>query len=468
MSFCRLVCVPSAAGLLIALAFVLLVPTLGLETSEDRSGDTAVDAANQNSSEKGDDTPRDRQDLVNGLLNMQDILTLDDSAFALGEKNQVVQKQLEQNALETSKVERERRALLQRIAVLREHVNKSKAEVEQWKAEELKADDDLKFSQSRGKTLQEESKLLSEHNTETETELQSLNQQLPSVQDNLTLLEKQLSEFDEQRQKLQNEENDLITNLQSIVSRFQDDELLAWLEANTKDLSPVLRATILRMYKFLPTALEPVKDGIDSASELDSMLSRQVGVESSFIMGGTVFQILLLTPTVLAIWVILKIKARLAMITVDHCILAFAFYFCGVTTTCFGVSLVARMDALVLFHRHFGAVADTIIIGHVFLFLMHFVLQALRTFATKTPDNLVVLLGIFTVGKTFFSHGYGRVILGHEPDIGLPGYLVYLSMYILMIVYNRYGSLVMEEIRSRRSKSKNSSIAAPVLPKFAA
>lgn len=242
-------------------------------------------------------------------------------------------------------------------------------------------------------------------------------------------------------QKMIQERDRLTDSLRQLGEEFKRQGFEKWIDFNSESLPVIVKATLVKTTK----VLSPLAYGVESAAQMNDRLSREVAarlhrflpiIQESPFYSGILFYILILCPTVLAAWLILKIHARLAFLTVAHYVVPINLYFGAMSVLCLLMSLISRTDILIVFRHRSPSAADTFMIVHAFLFLLHLSLHGLLAYVSRSSKDLIQFVSIVCVGLHFYVHAYKRAILDQNPNIGPPAYFLY-ALIFLYTLYDR-------------------------------
>ncbi len=261
----------------------------------------------------------------------------------------------------------------------------------------------------------------------------------------------------EQQQKwMEKERDDAIAKLKALGQDFREKGFEQWITYNSESLPKIVKGTILK--------LTPIAGGLESVADANNRLTEQVTarlhhllptIRQSPFYEGILFYFLLLCPTVVAAWLILKVHARLSQLSVAHYVVAINLYFGTMSVLCLFMSLLSHSDILIVFRHRSPSTLEAFMLLHALLFVLHLALHAVIAYVSKSSKDFGQLVSIFCVGLHFFVHAYKRTILNQDPNIGAPAYFLYAVIF-LYTLYDRGITIIEAAVNDDKTVSRAS------------
>lgn len=345
--------------------------------------------------------------------------------------------------------------LLKRVRELQQRINSSVAEEQRIRDEETRAEEEYKLAVMKKNATSDERESIAKEREKVEKLLEELKSEKSSYETEYSKMEEDRKKVDLKEKELKLNHDKLVKELERVVGKFRDKGFHTWLNTNLHALPPVVRETILKT----SDVLSPVVEGVEEVGALNDELSRQTAdtltwyipiIQRSPFYAGLIFYIFLLCPTVLAIWLVMKVRARLSLLTVEHYVIAINLYFGVMSTVCAIMTLLGKVDILVVFRHRARHVAEAFMLIHGSMFVLHLVLHGLTAYVSGSRKDFVQYIVMSCVGLHFFIHAYKRTILNYDPNVGAPAYVVY-SVIFLYILYDRGVHIIEAVVRGRKA-----------------
>lgn len=271
----------------------------------------------------------------------------------------------------------------------------------------------------------------------------------------LQKMEDESKRANEKEANLKKEYDELMASLEGVVDKFRNDGFHTWLQQNLDAVPPVMRETILKT----SSALNPLLDGVDEVASLNEKLTNETadvitryvpGIKDSPFYTGLIFYMILLFPTVVALWLVLKVRARLSQLTVEHYLIALNLYFGSMSTVCAVMTITGGVDVLIVFRHRSLHVAEPFMLVHGLLFVVHLVMHGMTAYISGSRKDFAQYICMSCIGLHFFMHAYKRTILGQDPNIGGAAYVLYAGVF-LYTLYDRGVHIIEAAINGRKS-----------------
>lgn len=402
----------------------------------------------------------------------QDLVAGDDDSRLVADDEQITRMDMQRIELEkrlgevaaTEEKMKKKLDLLNKVRKLQSELSSIEHDVEGGKDVLDRQNDDIEERRKKLKLIEEERVAIAEERKKREAKIEGLKKLAPKYESEMTSLKQKSNEIDEERRKLETQNADLEKQHQKLAAEFKNRGFELLLEANVENFPAVVKATIVKGSH----AFAPLFGGLEDVAEFNTKLTESVtdriteyipGVSKSPFYTGVLFYILLLCPMVAATWLVLKIRARLSMLTVAHYVVAINLYFSMMSVLCFFMSAIGRTDILIVFLHRSHALADTFMILHGLLFVIHLVLHGLTAYVSGATKDFVQYIAMSCVGLHFFTHAYKRSILNQDPNIGPPAYFLYAVVF-LYTLYDR-GLHIVEAAISDRKAAAYTAFASP-------
>lgn len=378
----------------------------------------------------------------------------DDALKKVESEQEELKKKLEDMERLTSKM-RSKAELLKRVKGLKKKLSVRIKEEHDEKEEGTRAVEMLHLAEQRKNATWDEKEHIAEQRKHIEKLLLDLQNEKSNFDTAFAKIDAERKKTDARERELEAERERLMKKVEGIVNRFQESGFHTWLEHNVDLLPPVMKETILKT----SDALEPIVRGVDEAAELNEQLTNETteainqylpAIKNSLFYSGLIFYIILLCPLVAATWLVMKIKKRLSMLTVEHYIIAINLYFGILSVACALMTLLSRADILIVFRHRSQRLAETFMLMHGLLFLFHLILHGMIAYVSGMRKDFVQYICMSCVGLHFFMNAYKRTILNQDPNIGAPAYIVYSGVF-LYTLYDRGGYVIEAAVKDRKA-----------------
>lgn len=379
----------------------------------------------------------------------------DDDAFnkVSNEKEDLRRKLSEIEKMENKM--RSKAELLKRVQQLQNRVEKQKNVEEDVKAEEVRAEESLRMAEQRKNATWDEKEHIAEERRHVEDLLVQLKEETKNYDLALEKMDAERKKTDARERELEMERERLMKKVEDLVIRFQDSGFHTWLERNVDILPPIIKETILKT----SDVFEPVLRGVDEAVELNEQLTNETAdaihhylpaIKNSPFYSGLIFYIILLFPLVAATWLVMKVRQRLSLLTVEHYLIALNLYFGVMSTVCTIMTVLGKSDILIVFLHRSRHLAESFMVIHFFLFIGHLILHGLTAYVSGARKDFAQYVCMSCVGLHFFMNAYKRTLLNQDPNIGAPAYFVYAVIF-LYTLYDRGVHIIEAAVRDRKA-----------------
>ncbi|CDF40512.1 unnamed protein product [Chondrus crispus] len=379
----------------------------------------------------------------------------DDEAFhkVETEKEALTRKLNEIQSLQTrmfSKAE-----LLKRVTALKSRISVKVREEGRVKEEETKAVESLRLAEQKKNATFDEKEHIAEERRNIEKLLVDLKAEGENFDTAFSKMDADRKKADARERELEMERERLMKKVEGLVTKFQDSGFHTWLERNVDILHPIIKETILKT----TNAFEPVWRGVDEAAELNEQLTNETteainqylpAIKNSPFYSGLIFYVILLCPTVVAAWLVMKVRQRLSLMTVEHYLIAINLYFGLLSVVCVVMTVLSRTDILIVFRHRSQHMAESFMILHGFLFVCHLVLHGMTAYVSGALKDFAQYICMSCVGLHFFMNAYKRTILNQDPHIGAPAYVIY-SVIFLYTLYDRGSYIIEAAVKDRKA-----------------
>lgn len=381
----------------------------------------------------------------------------DDTSFQklASEREQLAHKLSEIDRLRSKMLSKSE--LLKRVRALKGNVDTAKRRGVQVRKEESIAEQKLSIAVQRKNATWDQKEAIARQRRSIEKLLEEIRTETRGFEDEIKKIDHEKKRIGQVEQNLESEREKLLRTVRGLVSQFRERGMHTWLERHLSQLPPVMRETIVKA----STVLDPVIQGVEDATELTGEVSVDTtnaltrylpSVRDSPFYTGLIFYVILLCPTVAAAWLMLKIRARLSQMTVEHYLIAINLYFGVMSAACAVMSLLSRTDILIVFRHRSRHLAESFMIIHGFLFVLHLVLHGMTAYVTGARKDFAQYISMSCVGLHFFMNAYKRTILNEDPNIGTVAYLFYAATF-LYTLYDRGVHIIEAAIKGRKANA---------------
>lgn len=277
---------------------------------------------------------------------------------------------------------------------------------------------------------------ISEKRRSLERRLFDARAQLSKHESELRDLERKATTGRSSIKALEGRGRDILKQHKYITEDFQSHALQHWVNnsLNSSSVNPVLRGAFIHGAAKI---VGPVLDGIDRLVDVKSEMTNTVSgelpaqlvVADNSFYAGFITNIVLLTPLVLAMSAVLKIKRSMTRMTVGHIIMLGNAYFgllsfgCFIATTLMYVDVMNTLASSQLWFFHFLMMAHT---AAFLLLVFAHLIAAVRCQSNVTFFHLIMQ---FAVGIHFISHSIGHSIRGQILNVDKLAYVVYTMVF---------------------------------------
>lgn len=371
----------------------------------------------------------------------------------LSERDQLAKKLSEMDTLRKRMAHKHE--LLKRVLDLKARLEESGDEEKKLREEESRMEESVKSAALKRDANADERDSIARERFKVEKLLEELRSEKESSEIEYEKVTKERAYVDAQEKELVEQKDKLETSVKELVQQFQQDGFHTWLKSNLDTLPPIFRETILKT----SVALDPVIQGVEGASELNERLTHETTeaitrylpmIRESPFYTGLIFYVILLFPTVAAFWLVMKVRTRLSLLTVEHYLIAINLYFGAMSTVCTIMTLLSGTDILVVFHHRARHIAETFMLFHGLLFIIHLVLHGVTAYVSGSRKDFAQYICISCIGLHFFLHAYKRAILDLDPNVGTTAYVIYAFIFWYML-YDRGVHIVQAVVRGHRT-----------------
>lgn len=368
---------------------------------------------------------------------------------------------------------RKRRELVTHKLDMIRRVQHARAKLRFLRVELSDASDELKsrrherdMAEERRRNTDDEKEAIAEQRRKTEASLSFIHKHSMSAKDRTLALEKLQHDAETQQKLMEKERDDAMKTLKSIGKEFESKGFENWIKINSESLPFIVKGSIFKASE----AFAPIAQKFEIVAEANDLLSKEVAsrlhkmlpsIKRSPFYDGILFYILLLCPTVLAVWLVLKVHGRLSQLSVAHYVVAINLYFGTMSLLCLFMSLLSHNDILIVFRHRSRSAFEAFTLLHALLFVLHLGLHGVIAHVSKYSKDYGQLVSIFCVGLHFFVHAYKRAILNQDPNIGAPAYFLYAIIF-LYTLYDR--GITILEAAVNDDKSTNGASFATYAP----
>lgn len=336
--------------------------------------------------------------------------------------------------------------LLTRVRSLQYEVNSSADDTSVVRDEKLKAEENLHLAVARKNATNDERETTAREKEELEKLLDELKSEKKSFEDEYTKLSVDKQKKEEMEKDLKKKRAELTAALELLVRKFRHQGFHRLLEVYMEGMPPIVRETVLKT----GNSLDPIH-GIEEVSNLTDQLTSTFfpSMKQNQFYLGLIFYIFLLFPMVTALWLMMKIRQRLSLLTVEHYLIAINLYFGVMSSVCAIMTIIGGTDVLAVFRQE-SKVAEGFMLLHGFLFVVHLVLHGVTAYVSGSRKDFIQYLGMSCIALHFFTHAYKRTILNRDPNVGAPAYVVYAAVF-LYVLYDRGVHIIEAAVRGRKA-----------------
>lgn len=399
-------------------------------------------------------------ELAPGALNLSSDdanVRADDEAFnkVTTEEEDLKRKLTEIEALRSKM--RSKAELLQRVRALKERIAAKEEDQRTVKEEELRAEENLKLAEQKKNATWDEKEQIAEERRHVEKLLEDLKAEKTNFEAAYAKMDAETKKADARERELEMERERLMKKVEDLVSQFRESGFHTWLEKNVDILPPVIKETILKS----SNVFDPVFRGVDEAAELNEQLTNETteainqflpAIKNNPFYTGLIFYIILLCPTVAAVWLVMKVRQRLSLLTAEHYLIALNLYFGILSSVCAIMTILGRSDILIIFRHRAQSFAESFMIIHFFLFIVHLVLHGMTAYVSGARKDFAQYICMSCVGLHFFLNAYKRTILNQDPNIGAPAYVIYAAIFFYTL-YDRGVHIIQAAVKDRQADS---------------
>lgn len=345
--------------------------------------------------------------------------------------------------------------LLKRVQSLRTKLNETEQLEEQAKEQEEKVEESVSQSMKKKNETYDAKEQIANERRQIEQKTHQVEEEDKKFEVELARVEQERKRKEADEKELQLEQERLVKEMNALLSQFKDHGMHTWLAQNVKRFPPVIRETIMKS----SAVLNPVLDSVEGVAEINEQLTNETteaithylpAIKNSPFYTGLIFYIILLCPLVAVIWLVMKIRARLSLMTIEHYLIAINMYFGILSLACALMTMVGKTDILIVFRHRAQRLAESFMILHGLLFIVHLVLHGITAYVSGSRKDFSQYIGISFVGLHFFTNAYKRTILDQDPNIGAPAYIVY-AIFFLYTLYDRGVNVLEAAVKDDKS-----------------
>lgn len=371
------------------------------------------------------------------------------------EKDDLARKLSQIEALQSKM--RSKAELLHRVRSLKERLATKEEDERTVKEEGLRAEESLKLAEQKKNATWDEKEQIAEERRHLEKLLQDLKAEKTNFEAAYAKMDAERKKTDARERELEMERERLMKKVEDLVGKFRESGFHTWLERNVDILPPVVKETILKT----SSVFDPVLRGVDGAADLNEQLTNETteainqflpAIKNSPFYTGLIFYIILLCPTVAAIWLVMKVRQRLSLLTAEHYLIALNLYFGIMSSVCAVMTILGSSDILTVFRHRAQSLAESFMIIHFFLFVIHLVLHGMTAYVSGARKDFAQYICMSCVGLHFFMNAYKRTILNQDPNIGAPAYVIY-ALIFLYTLHDRGIHVIQAAVKDRKADS---------------
>lgn len=345
--------------------------------------------------------------------------------------------------------------LLKRVQSLQKHVNSTISEEEKLRVEETRAEEDVRMAKLKRNATMDERDSIARERLKVEDLLKELKSEKGTFDAEFSKMSADREETDKEEKRLQQEQEKLAKDLDQVLAQFRENGFHTWLDHYLHGLPLVIRQTILKT----SSALNPVVQGVEGVTEFNELLTNETTeamtryiplLRDSPFYTGLIFYVILLCPTVAAMWLVMKVRARLSLLTVEHYLIAINLYFGAMSAVCAVMSMAGGSDVLSVLRHRSQKIAEPFMLIHGLLFVIHLILHGMTAYVSGSRKDFAQYVVMSCVGLHFFMHAYKRTILDEDPNIGSAAYTVYAIIFMYML-YDRGIHIIESIIHGRKA-----------------
>lgn len=343
--------------------------------------------------------------------------------------------------------------LLRRVQTLQSTLSQQKKTELDAKAEVALMKESYHLSEQKKNATWDAKEQVAEQRRSLEKLLDDLKQEKSQFDVEYDKMDSERKKTDARERELELERKRLLKNVETLVHKFKSNGFHLWLERNVDALPALVKETILKSSDVLDPVLERVGEVAGFNEQLTNETTEAItrylpAIRNSPFYTGLIFYIMLLFPLVAAVWLVMKVRARLSLLTVEHYLIALNLYFGVLSVVCAVMTILGRTDILIVFRHRARSLAESFMIIHAFLFLIHLILHGMTAYVSGARKDFTQYICMSCIGLHFFMNAYKRTILDQDPNIGAPAYVIYSSVF-LYTLYDR-GVHVIEAAMSDR------------------
>lgn len=350
---------------------------------------------------------------------------------------------------------RSKHELLVRVQQLRNRVADREKDELTVKEEETQAEESLQLAEQKKKATLDDREQIADERKSIEKMLDDLKSEKSNFETQYSKMLDDKKRTDALEIELEKEKERLLRTVEVVVHKFKDNGWHTWLERNLDTFPAIIKETVLKTSK----ALDPVVDSVGEVSQFNDLLTNETtqaitryvpAIKDSPFYTGLIFYIILLFPLVSAIWLVMKVRARLSLLTVEHYLVAINLYFGVLSLVCAVMTILSKTDILIVFRHRSLHLAESFTILHGLLFIIHLILHGMTAYVSGARKDFAQYTCMSCVGLHFFMNAYKRTILNQDPHIGAPAYVVYTSIF-LYILYDRGVHILEAAVKDRKA-----------------
>lgn len=345
--------------------------------------------------------------------------------------------------------------LLKRVQNLRHTVDEKVEHEKQVKEEEEHVQQNLQQAVQKKHDADQEREAIAEQRKRVEQLLERIHEEKSNFDQEYAKTDTERKKADADVRELTSERERLLAQVEALAGRFKEDGFHNWLERHVHTLPLLMKETILKTSNFV----DPIIERVETAAELNEQITNETteaitrylpAIKNSPFYTGLIFYVILLIPLVCATWLVLKIRTRLSMLTVEHYLIAINLYFGILSVACAAMTVLGSTDILIIFRHRSQRMAETFMILHGFLFLVHLVLHGMTAYVSGAKKDFAQYICMSCVGLHFFVNAYKRTIFDQDPNIGAPAYIIYSTIF-LYTLYDRGVYILEAAVKDRKA-----------------
>lgn len=227
----------------------------------------------------------------------------------------------------------------------------------------------------------------------------------------------------------------------NINDDFQSHGLQHWVNSslNKSPMNSIIRGAFVQGVTFV----EPVLDGFERLTDVNnkvtntmaSELQRNLPLAARPFYAGFVTNLVLLTPVVLAVSIVLRIKRGFNRMTLGHLMILTNGYFALLSLGCFAATTFTSVDVLANLRHSDQAIFQLLMGVHAALFIALFVAHLTIAVRTKRKIAYIHTIMLFVVGSNFAIQAFGQSTKGELSKMDTMAYALNTTIFGLVLYH---------------------------------